>query len=102
MDCEENMLYNLQQIRSKNPSAITWLYRNGVKALPWFTSVRKLLEVWLALHSFHSTTRALTCLPEFCVLTESIVLGFLHAVRKLLFVTGCVCLRPKCDDKSVS
>lgn len=44
MDCEENMLYNLQQIRSKNPSAITWLYRNGVKALPWFTSVRKLLE----------------------------------------------------------
>jgi hypothetical protein len=45
MDCEEDMLDNLQRIRAQNPGAITWLYRNGVKALPWFTSVRTLLEV---------------------------------------------------------
>ena len=44
MDCEEDMLSNLKAIRSKNPTAITWLYRNGIKALPWFTSVRLLLE----------------------------------------------------------
>lgn len=44
MNCEEDMLLNLQQIRAVNPNAITWLYRNGVKALPWFTSVRTKLE----------------------------------------------------------
>ncbi len=44
MTNEENMLYNLQQIKQVNPNGITWLYRNGIKALPWFTTVRKLLE----------------------------------------------------------
>lgn len=37
VDCEEDMLTNLKAIRGQHPSAITWLYRNGVKALPWFT-----------------------------------------------------------------
>lgn len=37
MDCEEDMLQNLKAIRGQNPTAITWLYRNGIKALPWFT-----------------------------------------------------------------
>ena len=27
-----------------NPKAITWVYRNGIKALPWFTHVREKLE----------------------------------------------------------
>lgn len=44
MDCEENMLANLAAIKAVNPTGITWLYRNGIKALPWFTSVRQLLE----------------------------------------------------------
>ena len=44
MNNEENMLANLVAIRQANPNAITWLYRNGIKALPWFTSVRTKLE----------------------------------------------------------
>lgn len=39
VDCEEDMLANLKAIRGQNPTAITWLYRNGIKALPWFTCV---------------------------------------------------------------
>ncbi len=38
------MLANVEAIRAINPTAITWVYRNGIKALPWFTTVRKLLE----------------------------------------------------------
>lgn len=26
------------------PTSITWIYRNGIKALPWFTHVREKLE----------------------------------------------------------
>jgi hypothetical protein len=44
MNTEEDMLANLQAFRAVNPNSIGWLYRNGIKALPWFTSVRKRLE----------------------------------------------------------
>lgn len=33
MDSEENMLRNAEAIREVNPTAITWVYRNGIKAL---------------------------------------------------------------------
>lgn len=44
MNNEEQMLGNVQAIRRVNNQAITWVYRNGIKALPWFTSVRTKLE----------------------------------------------------------
>ena len=44
MDAEENMLRNAQAIQKVNPSTITWVYRNGIKALPWMTTVREKLE----------------------------------------------------------
>ena len=44
MDAEENMLKNVQAIQAVSPSTITWVYRNGIKALPWMTSVREKLE----------------------------------------------------------
>lgn len=44
MNNQENMIANIEAIRSINPQTRTWVYRNGIKALPWFTSVRVLLE----------------------------------------------------------
>jgi hypothetical protein len=44
MDAEENMLKNAQAIQAVDPSTITWVYRNGIKALPWMTTVREKLE----------------------------------------------------------
>ena len=37
------MLRNAEAIKKINPNAITWVYRNGIKALPWFTDVREKL-----------------------------------------------------------
>ncbi len=44
MNCEEDMLQNANEIKAINSSVITWVYRNGIKALPWLTSVRKRLQ----------------------------------------------------------
>jgi hypothetical protein len=44
MTCEEDMVANMAAVKAINPSTITWVYRNGAKALPWHTSVRTLLE----------------------------------------------------------
>ena len=44
MSVEEFMLDNVLAIKKVNPKTIGWVYRNGIKALPWHTSVRKLME----------------------------------------------------------
>lgn len=44
MSNEEQMVTNVGEVKAINPDAITWVYRNGIKALPWFTSVRTKLE----------------------------------------------------------
>lgn len=44
MDCEERLVKQASMTRAINPRTKTWVYRNLVKALPWFTSVRKKLE----------------------------------------------------------
>ncbi len=44
MSAEESMFENLKAIRALNPNVWGWVYRNGIKALPWHTTVRKLLE----------------------------------------------------------
>ena len=44
MDCEERLLEQARRTKEANPATKVWLYRNLVKALPWFSSVRRKLE----------------------------------------------------------
>eukprot|EP01083_Nonionella_stella_P271962 922015_1 len=41
MNCAETLLAQVTAIKSINPSAKTFVYRNLVKALPWFTDIRE-------------------------------------------------------------
>jgi len=40
MDCEERLMTQAAMVKAVNPQAKVWVYRNLVKALPWFSSVR--------------------------------------------------------------
>jgi hypothetical protein len=45
MDCEEALVTQAEATHSlQKPGGHVWVYRNSVKALPWFTSVREKLE----------------------------------------------------------
>ena len=44
MDCEERLVDQVNAVHAINPRARTFVYRNLVKALPWFTSVREKLD----------------------------------------------------------
>jgi len=45
MDCQEKLLSQAQMTKQANPSMKVFVYRNMVKALPWYSSVReKLLD----------------------------------------------------------
>ena len=44
MNCEEVMLAKARELHELNPAGKTWIYRNMIKALPWFTSVREKLQ----------------------------------------------------------
>ena len=41
MTCEEQLVEQAVRVRTVNPSARVFVYRNLVKALPWFTAVRE-------------------------------------------------------------
>ena len=41
MTCEEQLVEQAVRVRQVNPSARVFVYRNLVKALPWFTAVRE-------------------------------------------------------------
>ena len=41
MTCEEELVEQAVQVRAVNPSARVFVYRNLVKALPWFSAVRE-------------------------------------------------------------
>jgi hypothetical protein len=41
MDCEERLLIQADMVKKVNPQAKVMVYRNLVKALPWFSSVRE-------------------------------------------------------------
>lgn len=70
MNNEEDLLENAAKIRAVNPDAITWVYRNGIKALPWFTSVRTKLEdpaYWgwfMPLANCHPSPGVYVCGPD--------------------------------------
>lgn len=44
MDCEERMLQEATITKKSNPNGHVFVYRNLVKALPWFSSVRTIIE----------------------------------------------------------
>jgi hypothetical protein len=44
MDCSERLLTQALAIKASNPLSTPFVYRNLVKALPWFTEVRVKLE----------------------------------------------------------
>eukprot|EP01116_Phalansterium_solitarium_P006392 TRINITY_DN1868_c0_g3_i1.p1 TRINITY_DN1868_c0_g3~~TRINITY_DN1868_c0_g3_i1.p1 ORF type:complete len:413 (+),score=136.21 TRINITY_DN1868_c0_g3_i1:257-1495(+) len=44
MDCEERLLTQAKMVKAANPNAKVWVYRNSIKALPWFSSVRNILQ----------------------------------------------------------
>ena len=41
MDCEERLVTQASMVKAVNPTARVFVYRNLVKALPWYTSVRE-------------------------------------------------------------
>ncbi len=43
MDCEERLVAQARLVKSHNPQAKVWVYRNLVKALPWYSTVRTAL-----------------------------------------------------------
>jgi len=45
MDCQERLVTQVKRVKAINPDTKTFVYRNLVKALPWYTSVREKLEV---------------------------------------------------------
>ena len=44
MSCEETLLAQAEATHAVNPDTHVMVYRNSIKALPWFTSVREKLE----------------------------------------------------------
>jgi len=44
MSCEETLTTQAEMTKKLNPNTHVWVYRNIVKALPWFSSVRVKLE----------------------------------------------------------
>lgn len=44
MTCEENLQTQAEKTKAENPDAHVFVYRNIVKALPWYSSVRKILD----------------------------------------------------------
>ena len=41
MDCETRLVTQASMVKAVNPDAKVWVYRNLVKALPWYKSVRE-------------------------------------------------------------
>ena len=40
MDCEEMLVEQVTKTTAASPGTTVWIYRNGIKALPWYTLVR--------------------------------------------------------------
>jgi hypothetical protein len=44
MSCEENLVAQAVLMKNETPDSRVWVYRNTVLAMPWFTSVRRILQ----------------------------------------------------------
>ena len=40
MNCEEMLVEQVKKTTEASPGTTVWVYRNGIKALPWYTLVR--------------------------------------------------------------
>jgi len=63
MDCEERLLHQALMIKDARPEAHVWVYRNTIKALPWFSSVRAILTDPVYSGIYHGTQRHPDDLP---------------------------------------
>lgn len=66
MNAEELMFQQARLTKASSPASHVFVYRNGIKALPWFTSVRTLLSdpaynVWFVPFAANSTPHVPTC-----------------------------------------
>ena len=41
MNCEEMLVEQVKKTTQASPGTTVWVYRNGIKALPWYTLVRE-------------------------------------------------------------
>ena len=41
MNCEEMLVEQVKVTTEASPGTTVWVYRNGIKALPWYTLVRE-------------------------------------------------------------
>ena len=44
MSCEENLVKQAAMMKAANPRGRAYVYRNLVLAMPWFTTVRKIMD----------------------------------------------------------
>ena len=44
MDCAERLVEQVEMLVASSPETRVWVYRNSIKALPWYTSVREKLQ----------------------------------------------------------
>eukprot|EP01045_Picozoa_sp_COSAG04_P043196 COSAG04_NODE_14040_length_583_cov_0.845041_1_plen_47_part_10 len=44
MNCDDMLVEQAARNKASNPTAKVFVYRNIVKALPWYTEVRRLLQ----------------------------------------------------------
>jgi hypothetical protein len=44
MSCEENLVAQAVLMKNETPDSRVWVYRNTVLAMPWFASVRRIME----------------------------------------------------------
>ena len=75
MNCDEMMLEQVERSTAASPGSTYWVYRNGVKALPWFASVRVKLNDpafsrWFlrfspAVRANHSAAHVPVCDPNY-------------------------------------
>jgi hypothetical protein len=66
MSCEETLLAQAEATHALNPAAKQFVYRNAIKALPWFSSVREKLEdrAWWGWFLPFANCTAHTCGPN--------------------------------------
>jgi hypothetical protein len=96
MDCEERLVTQAHLIKAANPNTRVWVYRNLVKATPWYTSVREKIcdpayAGWFLRFNTSATPHAAKCDNAFSPPKCS---EFYHEPEKSL---DGLCADEKCD-----
>ena len=80
MDCQERLITQARMVKAKNPRVRTFVYRNLVKALPWYSQVREKLgdeayAGWFLRFRDYPAANASYHVPAF---TAGLCSGFYH------------------------